>query len=154
MIRRTFASPPRTQWFLPVVSIHPASESDYPAIARIQQACPEAAQWPVGDYSGFSVLLALADGVPAGFCAWRTVSGEAELLNLGVDPARRRQGIGSALLTQLREKVEGDIFLEVAANNAPALALYHKDGWERIGNRPGYYQRGRIDAVVMKKSSW
>ena len=48
--------------------IRDASEADYATIARIQQQCPEAAQWPMGDYSGVSVLIA-----DHGFCCWRQV---------------------------------------------------------------------------------
>jgi ribosomal-protein-alanine N-acetyltransferase len=136
-------------------TIRPATERDYPAVSRIQSACPEAAQWPVGDYSNFPVLLALAGERPVGFCAWRqTGDEEAELLNLAVDPAARRQGVAGALLEALRESATGDIFLEVAEPNEPALRLYRKFGWETVAIRKGYYAQGQIAAVVMKKRSW
>jgi ribosomal protein S18 acetylase RimI-like enzyme len=136
------------------IVVRPASESDYPAIARIQQRCAEAAQWPVGDYSGFNVLIALADAVAAGFCAWRqTSSDEAELLNLGVEPACRRKGVAAALLRTVSEYARGEIFLEVAATNPGAIALYERQGWVRLAIRRGYYDSGRTDAVVMKKPS-
>ena len=138
----------------PIV-VRRASERDYPAIARLQQSCPEAAQWPVGDYSGFETLIAFDDGKPAGFCAWRqTAPDEAELLNLGVDPVARRRGVASALLDALCTHAQGEIFLEVAEPNAPAIALYVKRGWTPVAVRKGYYEQGRINAVVMKKRSW
>ena len=109
----------------------------------------------MGDYSGFNVLIALADSVPAGFCAWRQVSPEeAELLNLGVDPAWRRKGVASALLDALTQAAGGEIFLEVAEPNEAAIALYLRHGWVSAGMRRGYYAQGRINAVVMKKPSW
>jgi ribosomal-protein-alanine N-acetyltransferase len=140
----------------PSIVVRPASESDYPSVARIQGECPEAAQWPVGDYSAFNVVLALVDSQPAGFCAWRQVShSEAELLNLGVAPEFRRKGVASALLDALGNLVErGAIFLEVAENNSAAFALYSSRGWESVGKRPGYYDHGRVNGVVMKKRSW
>lgn len=140
-------------------SVRTAAERDYPAIARIQQRVPEAAQWPVGDYSQFSVLIALDDGAAAdskvaAFCAWRqTAPDEAELLNLAVDPAYRRQGAASALLEELARVTRGAIFLEVAEPNENAIALYRKAGFEAIDIRKGYYSGGKINAVVMKKSS-
>jgi ribosomal-protein-alanine N-acetyltransferase len=138
----------------PIV-VRRASERDFPAIARIQQRCPEAAQWPLGDYSGFETLLALADSAPAGFCAWRqSAPDEAELLNLAVDPGARRRGVATALLDALRAQAQGEIFLEVAEPNLPAIALYTKAGWEAVALRKGYYQQGGINAVVMKKGSW
>ncbi len=135
--------------------IRPAEESDFAAIVRIQQHCPETAQWPLGDYSGFPVLVALIGSSHVGFCSWRqSAPDEAEVLNLAVDPAWRRRGVGSALLAAVLERARGTIFLEVAEPNSPAIALYRKQGWVDVGRRAGYYNHGTVNAVVMKKSSW
>jgi ribosomal-protein-alanine N-acetyltransferase len=137
------------------ILIRPAVESDYPAIARIQHHCPETAQWPLGDYSGYPLLLAVVAGNPVGFCSWRqSAPDEAEILNIAVDPPARRHGVGSALLSAVCEHAQGNIFLEVAEPNHPAIALYRKQGWEHAGVRPGYYDHGSVNAVVMKKRSW
>ncbi|WP_374189442.1 hypothetical protein [Paracoccus thiocyanatus] len=42
-------------------------------------------------------------------------------------------------------------FLEVAADNAAALALYAGAGWEAVGKRRDYYASG-IGAVVMRRA--
>lgn len=138
------------------IAVRSAAERDFPAIARIQQASPEAAQWPVGDYSGFEVLLALLhEGrmeVPAGFCAWRQTSpDEAELLNLAVVPEFRRRGVASALLDALTRNAKGTVFLEVAEPNLAAISLYEHHGWVRTGVRKGYYKNGTINGIVMEK---
>ena len=78
----------------------------------------------------------------------------AELLILGVHPRWRRRGVAGALLDALGRQAGGDIFLEVAEPNGPAIALYRRHGWEQIAIRPGYYHRGSINAIVMKKGSW
>jgi len=133
------------------VTVRTATERDYPAIARIQQSSPEAAQWPVGDYSDFQVLIAFLDTIPAGFCAWRqSTQDEAELLNLAVAPAHRRQKVASALLKSLAETASGTIFLEVAEPNLPAIVLYEHHGWVRTGTRKNYYDQGRVNAIVME----
>src|SRR5579863_4063723 len=137
------------------ILVRPAREPDYPAITRIQYRCPETAQWPLGDYSGYPLLLASIAGEPAGFCCWRqSTPDEAEILNIAVDPAFRRRGVASALLSTVCGEALGPIFLEVAEPNAPAIALYRKHGWEYAGLRPGYYDHGVVNAVVMKKRSW
>jgi ribosomal protein S18 acetylase RimI-like enzyme len=137
------------------ILIRTALERDYSSIVRIQYRCPETAQWPLGDYSGYPLLLALVGIAPAGFCSWRqSAPDEAEILNIAVDPAFRRRGVASALLTTLSEQAHGTIFLEVAEPNLPAIALYRKHGWEQAGMRPGYYDHGIVNAVVMKKRSW
>jgi ribosomal-protein-alanine N-acetyltransferase len=137
------------------ILVRPALEGDYPAITRIQYHCPETAQWPLGDYSGYPLLLAAIGGEPAGFCSWRqSASDEAEILNIAVDPPWRRRGVASALLTAVCQQAQGAIFLEVAEPNIPAIALYRKHGWEEVGLRAGYYDHGIVNAVVMKKRSW
>lgn len=140
---------------MPPIAIRHATERDYPAVARIQQRSPEAAQWPVGDYSNYDVLVAfLTVGrteIPAGFCAWRRAAGEAELLNLAVDPAHRRQGVASALLAALVAEAKSPVFLEVAENNPAAISLYEHHGWVKVGIRKNYYQQGTINAIVMEK---
>ena len=135
--------------------IRSATERDFAAIVRIQQRCPETAQWPLGDYSNFPVLVATVGATLAGFCSWRqSAPDEAEILNLAVDPEWRRRGVGSALLDAVFEQARGAIFLEVAEPNSPAIALYRKRGWVDVGRRSGYYNNGTINAVVMKKTSW
>ena len=92
---------------------------------------------------------------PHGFALSRTVAGESELLTLAVDPAHQGQGLGRALLLQwLGDITAQDAFLEVAADNTAALALYHSVGFAETGRRPGYYQREgarNADAILMRK---
>jgi [ribosomal protein S18]-alanine N-acetyltransferase len=137
------------------IEVRPGSESDFPAITGIQQRSPEAAQWPLGDYAGFPLLVARVDATIAGFCCWRrTAPGEAELLNIAVDPAFRRRGVASALLEALSAQAQGTVFLEVAEPNTAAITLYRRHGWEQVGLRIGYYGQGTINGIVMKKRSW
>jgi ribosomal-protein-alanine N-acetyltransferase len=136
------------------ITVRAAREADVRAIACLQERSPEAAQWPLGDYSGSSGLLASIGETPVGFCSWRqTAADEAELLNLAVDPEFRRRGVAKALLEELRRAAEGTIFLEVAENNVAARGLYRSNGWEEIAIRKGYYDRGNINGIVMKKRS-
>lgn len=133
--------------------IRAAREADYPEVARLQAAAPEAAQWPLGDYSGFLVLVAWEGETALGFCAWRqTAADEAEMLNLAVAPACRKRGAGRALVEELRRRAAGTIFLEVAEANTAARALYRKTGWVELSERKDYYGPGQ-NAIVMKNSS-
>ncbi|MCA9992400.1 MAG: GNAT family N-acetyltransferase [Ardenticatenaceae bacterium] len=67
----------------------------------------------------------------------------AEIADLGVAPAWRNQGIGSALVLTLTEfaRLAGYSFVEigVVVSNRPALALYQRLGfaWDREITRPG-----------------
>jgi ribosomal protein S18 acetylase RimI-like enzyme len=135
------------------IIVREGAERDFAQVTQIQRECAEAAQWPLGDYSMFALLVAEREGKVAGFCWWRqSANEEAELLNLGVSPGERRKGVATLLLRTLRRKANGAIFLEVAENNCGAISLYTREGWTVIGTRPGYYAPG-INAIVMKKSS-
>lgn len=89
----------------------------------------------------------------------RVAGDEAEVLTLATHPSHRRQGLGLALLTEFaaeaRARGAATGFLEVAADNAPARALYEGAGWEEAGRRRGYYRRASgpaADALVLRKA--
>lgn len=90
---------------------------------------------------------------PDAFLLGRTAAGEAELLTLAVAPEGRRRGTARALCDRFaaRARAAGAdaAFLEVAADNAAARALYAGCGWVEAGRRPRYYGL-RLDAVVMR----
>lgn len=92
----------------------------------------------------------------SGFLLGRVVAGEAELLTLAVDPRMRRQGIGRRLVTafvaRARAHGAGPIFLEVAATNHAARALYENCGFSLRGSRRNYYRDAagqQVDALIL-----
>lgn len=106
---------------------------------------------------GVTGVLLQREGNDIGFALCRTVADESELLTLAVASAQRRQGAGRALLECVialaLERGAGRLFLEVADDNMPALALYRQRGFEPVGRRAVYYARpGRpaADAIVMR----
>lgn len=96
---------------------------------------------------------------PHGLLLGRAVAGEAELLTLAVAPEARCHGIAARLLagflTQAETRQAETAFLEVAADNTPAIALYQRGGFAPAGRRRGYYtQPGgpALDALVMTRA--
>jgi ribosomal-protein-alanine N-acetyltransferase len=80
--------------------------------------------------------------------------GEAHILNISVDPAEQKQGIGRKMLEHLIEVARGraeTVFLEVRPTNTVAIALYENTGFNEIGVRKGYYpaENGREDAIML-----
>jgi ribosomal-protein-alanine N-acetyltransferase len=73
------------------------------------------------------------------------------LMNIAVDPALLRRGIGAALLQGLIERAgAGESYtLEVRPSNPAAIALYERFGFRSAGSRPRYYQDTGEDALVM-----
>ena len=122
-------------------------------------AFPAARPWTAAE---FSTLLTPETGflisAPKAFAIGRVVADEAELITLAVAPERRRHGLGGQLLSDFEAmaKTRGATraFLEVAADNIPARALYHAANWCESGRRKGYYKRANralIDALLLEK---
>ena len=82
-------------------------------------------------------------GVIAGFALGRVAADEGELFQIAVLPEFRRQGIAGRLLAALHEEMRrrgaACCFLEVRSRNAPATALYEKNGYVYISTRRNYY---------------
>ena len=89
----------------------------------------------------------------SGFALGRVAGGEVELLTLAVAPEARRQGVARDLCRRFDQAAKAAgadaAFLEVAADNGAARALYLGCGWVEAGWRPRYYGPA-LDAVVMR----
>lgn len=101
-------------------------------------------------------LTAVKDGRVVGSCVLWCSFETADLCNIVVDPAHRREGIAEALLHQaFREcaaKGVEQILLEVRESNASAIGLYDKSGFDRISVRKNYYRDPQEHAVIMQKT--
>lgn len=101
-------------------------------------------------------IAALApDGTVLGYVGMMYVLDEGYISNVAVSPEYRRQGIADALIERLCIICRGlelsFVTLEVRAGNMPAIALYEKHGFHRVGLRRNYYERPREDALIMTK---
>lgn len=92
------------------------------------------------------------------FAMGRVVAGEAELLTLACDPDHQGQGLGRACLAlfeaEASHRKATEIFLEVAADNHVAQALYTSAGFAKAARRKGYYARqgaAAVDALILRK---
>ncbi len=103
-----------------------------------------------------AALVALGeDGTVLGYAGLLVVLDEGYITNVAVRPAFRRQGIAADLLTVFDRFARGNhlafLTLEVRASNEPALALYEKLGYRRMGLRKNYYEHPKEDAVIMTR---
>jgi ribosomal-protein-alanine N-acetyltransferase len=94
----------------------------------------------------------------AGFALIRLVADESELLTIAVDPKWRGKGVGRALLdavfADLMMSPARKMFLEVDAENRPAIKLYERLGFSTISSRKGYYAKpdgSAATALVMAR---
>jgi ribosomal-protein-alanine N-acetyltransferase len=143
--------------------IRQARADDLEAIIEIQSKAPEVAQWTAGDYANLAsdplglLLVAEFDSMSssalAGFAAFHHVIDEAELRNIAVDPAQRRQGVGRELIAEGRRRLLDlgvrRIFLEVRASNFAAQRHYFSAGFRLQSRRKDYYSDPREDGLVL-----
>jgi ribosomal-protein-alanine N-acetyltransferase len=141
------------------LSIAPASLRDLRPVLRLERVCFGVDSWPLLDVmsalvwpggvrlkasiSGRLVGLALAEP------AW--TDGISMIASVGVDPDFRRQGIGSALLSECEERLSGKVIrLTVRADNPPAIRLYERLGYTFFSRMQNYYRDGQAGLVMEK----
>jgi [ribosomal protein S18]-alanine N-acetyltransferase len=107
--------------------------------------------------AGVSMILAreTIGGEILGFCLFRTVADESELLLLAVRPSHRRRGIGRRLLDGFLNRARsGGVMrahLEVRDGNL-AISMYRIAGFTPVGRRRNYYHApdgNRFDAITL-----
>ena len=123
------------------------------SVADLHKLCFPHKPWNADEFAALQRSGAEIIASDNGFIVWRTTADETEIITIGVHPEHRGTGIAGALLGLMEREIKKQhskkIFLEVAADNAPALALYKKHGYRQIGTRPKYYNC--TDAVIMAK---
>jgi len=141
-------------------SVRPIAAGDAAVLAALHGDGAEGA-WTAETFAGLLLLpgtfgyIAAARGAPQGFVLAR-VAAEAEILTISVVRGSRRRGLGDRLMRLAAGEAAGRgaarMFLEVAEDNAAALALYRALGFAEAGRRPGYYGKPgkpRTDALLM-----
>lgn len=140
--------------------ILPMNETHVSAVAELEKLC-FSAPWSersiaselTNEYSLW--LVEERDGVAVAYVGSQSCPPEADVMNVAVAPAFRRQGIGEglmvALMDALRDKGMESLTLEVRASNSSAIALYDRLGFTEVGRRPNYYIDPGEDALIMRK---
>ena len=100
-------------------------------------------------------VVAVDSETVVGYVGSQSVMGEADMMNIAVLPAYRRQGIAKELVSELirllNEREVYSLTLEVRASNEPAIALYNLLGFNQVGRRPNYYSSPKEDALILRK---
>lgn len=101
-------------------------------------------------------LVSEMEGRIAGYIGMYICLEEADITNVAVGTAYRKQGCGKALVSAVielaKKKQIEKIFLEVRVSNAPAISLYEKMGFQKIGIRKNFYEHPQEDAYIMQIS--
>jgi [ribosomal protein S18]-alanine N-acetyltransferase len=140
--------------------IRPLAYSDLPRVIAIERrAFPT--PWSLAMFvlelskSSGVCLAAVQERSLVGYLVCSRYADVWHLMNLAVDPASRRQGFATALLSEMLERAGNDeqYTLEVRPSNAPAIALYERFGFRSSGTRRRYYRDTGEDAMIMWRTS-
>ena len=89
----------------------------------------------------------------AGYAGFWFDGDDAQIMTIGVAKEYQKRGIASNLLKTMIENAKSigakRMLLEVKVNNNPALKLYEKFGFTKMGLRKRYYMPEGIDAYTM-----
>lgn len=140
------------------MEIEKLSEKYIKDVAQIEKAC-FSKPWDEisiaaelkNEFSEF--YIAVENGTAVGFVGLYVLTGEADIVRVGVLPQYRNRGIARAVLTKSLENVDGDVFLDVRESNVPAISLYRSLGFYDTGVRKDYYSDPEENAVLMKRDA-
>ena len=139
--------------------LRPMTHADLDAVAANERQA-YAFPWSRGVFvdcldAGYACWVACVADRIVGHGVLSVGAGEAQLLNVCIEPAAQGAGHGRALATRLVSQARLDgadaVFLEVRLSNRVAMTLYDGMGFREIGRRRNYYpaQTGREEAVIM-----
>lgn len=140
------------------VVIRRMEQADLPAVAALERSCftvpwSESLLEEVYLNPLDRAWVLEEDGRVTGYCNFRIIAGEGELMRIAVLPEARGRGYGRELLETLVQYASGeqveDITLEVRASNAAAVSLYKSYGFRTEAVRKRYYTNPTEDALIM-----
>lgn len=143
------------------VFIRQMTEKDVKAVCEIEKECfshPWSEDGIRQELFNGSARFFVAEkmGRTVGYMGMHIVLDECYIANVAVLPSNRRQGIAQRLLANAVEISSGEgcsfISLEVRVSNGGAIALYEKNGFEKMGERKNFYQDPTENALIMTKT--
>ena len=147
---------PRTAEAPAAVSIRKLVYGDLPGVLAIERRS-FGTPWSLAMFvlelskpSGICLAAEDDDGL-VGYLVCSRYADVWHLMNVAVDPDRRRAGIASGLIGRLFEQVGSGarLTLEVRTSNSGAIRMYERFGFETSGHRRRYYQDNGEDALIM-----
>ncbi len=100
----------------------------------------------------YTFLVAMCDGVVAGYAGMVRTLDEADITDVAVFGEYRRLGAGKMLMEGMKAQAKSQgvavIYLEVRKSNTPAIELYRRCGFEENGLRRNFYEKPTEDALL------
>ena len=139
------------------ITVRQMEEKDIDSLVIIEEEC-FSLPWSkkafqesyVKDYAYF--FVAEIDKEIVGYVGLYKMGNDGDITNIGIFSLHRRKGIGYKLMSSVldfakRENME-HITLEVRESNIPAIALYEKLGFVKVGIRKDFYEKPVENAII------
>ncbi len=142
-----------------MINIIPMSEENYTQAAAIEAECFNDRPWTAKQfYEELSLdfsrtFIAYYGNQPAGFVNIWLTPPAAIINNIAVCEKYRRKGIASELIKKAVGECKqcSSLSLEVRVSNLPAITLYEKYGFSKVGERKNFYENPVENAYIMTK---
>jgi ribosomal-protein-alanine N-acetyltransferase len=130
--------------------------SDLPAVLSIERRA-FTTPWSLAMFvlelskpSGICLAATTGEGL-IGYLVCSRYADVWHLMNVAVEPRRRREGIATTLIGQLFDDAGADsrYTLEVRTSNDAAIQMYQRFGFRPSGHRRRYYHDNGEDALIM-----
>ena len=106
---------------------------------------------------GFAIMRLIISNKTNAYDSTELFFNEAEILQIAVDPAFQRRGVGKNLLKKIIEVGVSfgikAIWLEVRVSNHKAINFYRKNNFYHIYTRTNYYRNPSENAWIMQRNS-
>lgn len=139
-------------------NIRLASEADFFEISKIEKQC-FSLPWSKNAVSQFAkspnniIIVCEKSGEICGYITASIVIDEVQIANVAVKENFRNMHIASFLLQKLIDISKGknciSVTLEVRQSNIPAIKLYEKFGFSKVGERKNFYKNPTENAYLL-----
>ena len=140
--------------------IRKMTADDVSAVAEIEKECfssPWTHQGLLSETENPSAefFVLESDGCIAAYMGMHIVLDECYIANVAVRGSFRKRGYGQLLVENALDTAHKKgcyfITLEVRVSNLPAINLYEKCGFEKVGERKSFYSSPTENALIMTK---
>ena len=140
------------------IKIEEISKNDAPCVAKIELACfsqpfkesdiLEYLKNPIWHF-----FVCKEDENVLGYISFTKILDEIQIVNVATSPEHRKMGAGKALISYLldfaKENEVTKLFLEVRESNEPAINLYKRFGFYKVGISKNHYKEPTENAILM-----
>ena len=141
-----------------------ASKKDFKGVQKLENECflnpysSEDLKYEFYKNPINKIVVATDEGKIVGFIDYLVTFNSATIMQVAVTEDYRKRGIGTQLLSEMEkffpqegEDIVENVTLEVRESNEKAIALYTKNGYQKVLIKKQYYKDGENAIYMLKR---